>query len=275
MASRTNYGSSAAAQPDHLWESEQSRFSQLCDSVGTNIFTVNAGSTTLERILKQIGTPRDKPDLRDNIHATQQKTNKVILFTTKLIRELTNLSKSADKQGRLRTERLRNDFQDAVQRYTRLQKQMADKIRLTYGFHKAANPYLEEENQNESNEKVGLLEDHARQTFAQQQVMRDLEFEQTLIAEREERIRQLEENILDVNQIFRDLGTMVHEQGEVINTIEANIDRTSHNVESGTAQLTKAAQLQKQYRTKICCFALIIAVIAIVLVVVLVISLKT
>ena len=37
-----------------------------------------------------------------------------------------------------------------------------------------------------------------------------------MLHERENAIRQLESDITDVNQIFKDLGMLVHEQGEVI-----------------------------------------------------------
>lgn len=49
-------------------------------------------------------------------------------------------------------------------------------------------------------------------------MQQEIEFDSAIIAEREARVKQIESDILDVNQIFRDLGTMVHEQGEIIST---------------------------------------------------------
>ena len=49
---------------------------------------------------------------------------------------------------------------------------------------------------------------------------------------------------MDVNEIFRDLGAMIHEQGEQIDTIEANVERAATHVEEGREQLTKAATYQ-------------------------------
>ncbi|CAN7951633.1 unnamed protein product, partial [Ixodes pacificus] len=37
-------------------------------------------------------------------------------------------------------------------------------------------------------------------------------------------MRQIETDMLDCNQIFKDLATLVHEQGETINSIEGNIE---------------------------------------------------
>lgn len=44
----------------------------------------------------------------------------------------------------------------------------------------------------------------------------ELEFQETLIAEREAEIRDIETGIHELNDIFRDLGTIVSEQGGLI-----------------------------------------------------------
>jgi t-SNARE complex subunit (syntaxin) len=43
-----------------------------------------------------------------------------------------------------------------------------------------------------------------------------IETDIAVIHEREEQIRQLEGDILDVNEIFKDLSNLVYEQGEVV-----------------------------------------------------------
>ncbi|GAB0181287.1 hypothetical protein GRJ2_000594000 [Grus japonensis] len=51
-------------------------------------------------------------------------------------------------------------------------------------------------------------------------------------------------DMLDVNEIIKDLASMVHEQGDAIDSIEANIETASSNVESANEQLAKASQHQ-------------------------------
>jgi t-SNARE complex subunit (syntaxin) len=46
----------------------------------------------------------------------------------------------------------------------------------------------------------------------------ELEFQETLIAERVAEIREIESGIHELNDIFRDLGTIVQEQGGLIGT---------------------------------------------------------
>lgn len=51
---------------------------------------------------------------------------------------------------------------------------------------------------------------------AQKQVQQNLDFEQGMLQERESRIRQIEDDLLDVNQIMRELSSIINEQGEGI-----------------------------------------------------------
>ena len=95
-----------------------------------------------------------------------------------------------------------------------------------------------------------------------------------LLQEREERIRQLESDILDVNEIFRDLGALVHEQGDVIDTIEANVEQTHGNVEAGNEQLVSASRYQRKARKKMCILAVVLVVIAGVLALIIYLSVK-
>uniref|UniRef100_A0A3Q3KPK8 t-SNARE coiled-coil homology domain-containing protein n=1 Tax=Monopterus albus TaxID=43700 RepID=A0A3Q3KPK8_MONAL len=61
---------------------------------------------------------------------------------------------------------------------------------------------------------------------------------------REEALLQIERDMLDVNQIMKDLAHMVHEQGVTIDSIEDYIQTGSSNVESANQELAKANQYQ-------------------------------
>ena len=50
--------------------------------------------------------------------------------------------------------------------------------------------------------------------------------------------------MLNVNEIFRDLALLVHEQGEVIDSIESHIEHAAINVEEGNKQLLRAKTYQ-------------------------------
>lgn len=57
----------------------------------------------------------------------------------------------------------------------------------------------------------------------QKTMQKTLEYEQTILKEREVRMRQIEEDVLDVNQIMNELNQIVHEQGENIGKLKIGI----------------------------------------------------
>lgn len=62
-------------------------------------------------------------------------------------------------------------------------------------------------------------ENSSSQQETQRLLARELAFEQEMLMERETRIRQIESDVLNVNEIMRELGTLVHDQAEVIGEI--------------------------------------------------------
>ncbi len=73
---------------------------------------------------------------------------------------------------------------------------------------------------------------------------------------------------MDVNTIFRDLATMVHEQGEVVDSIEANVESTQVHVEQGTQELRQAETYRNKARKKKFILAMVGIIILIILIIV-------
>jgi len=93
----------------------------------------------------------------------------------------------------------------------------------------------------------------------------ELDFNDNIIAEREEGIREIESTINEVNIIFRDLAELVNDQGQMIDNIENNVSQTVVRTDQANQELTKASSYQKSARTKMCCLLLIILIVAAVL----------
>uniref|UniRef100_A0A670I0K2 Syntaxin-16 n=1 Tax=Podarcis muralis TaxID=64176 RepID=A0A670I0K2_PODMU len=63
-----------------------------------------------------------------------------------------------------------------------------------------------------------------------------------LVEEREREIRQIVQSISDLNEIFRDLGSMIVEQGTVLDRIDYNVEQSCVKTEEGLKQLHKLWQ---------------------------------
>lgn len=68
-------------------------------------------------------------------------------------------------------------------------------------------------------------------------------------------------DIRDVNDIFKELGVLVHEQGEIIDSIEANVEKTESFVHQGATQLREASNYKNKIRRKKAIFAIIGAIV--------------
>lgn len=65
-------------------------------------------------------------------------------------------------------------------------------------------------------EHDGTVEQRQAQIFQTQLSSAELAHQEALIQEREAEIREIETGIHELHEIFRDLGTIVHEQGEML-----------------------------------------------------------
>lgn len=63
--------------------------------------------------------------------------------------------------------------------------------------------------------------------------------ENAYAASRAEAVRQVETTIVELGQIFNQLATMVSEQGEVVERIDANTEEVARNVSAGHGQLVE------------------------------------
>lgn len=90
-----------------------------------------------------------------------------------------------------------------------------------------------------------------------------------MVAEREEEVNKIVRSITDLNDVFKDLAHMVHEQGTVLDRIDFNIELTQTQVHEGYKQLQKAERYQRKNRKMHC--ILILAVFLIIMVLLLII----
>ena len=89
----------------------------------------------------------------------------------------------------------------------------------------------------------------------------EVDFQEMLINEREEEIREIEQGISEVNEIFRDLATMVNEQGVMIESIEGNVQSTLGSTRQAADELVSANRYQKKARNRAFCLLIILAVV--------------
>lgn len=83
-----------------------------------------------------------------------------------------------------------------------------------------------------------------QQAYNQVQISMESDVNLTQLREREAALRKLENDIGDVNMIFKDLAVMVHDQGEIIDSIESNVEAVQIRVTEANSHLETAKKHQ-------------------------------
>jgi len=233
----------------------ETEFQRLAQNIGTNIQKILQNVSSMQRMITQIGTPQDNSQLQNQLHQIQHYTGQLAKDSSKQLKELNNYppEEALDpRQWKLQRERLQADFTKALDNFQRAQRSAAQKEKDAIKKYRVSQPPGEDNN---------LIDIEGGQGQSKTQLM--LEEEQNLeqLQERERAVRQLEADIGDVNQIFKDLAAMVHDQGEMVDSIEANVETASIRVNEGTDQLRQAERYQNKARRKKIILAIIGAIV--------------
>ena len=103
---------------------------------------------------------------------------------------------------------------------------------------------------------VDLVSDaanHTNQSHSnQQQIVTPMEAQANLqqVEERERQLQKLESDIITVNDIFTQLNSLVTEQGEVIDSIENNVESAVVQVAKADRELQQAVKHKRSARKK-------------------------
>ncbi|CAN9507734.1 unnamed protein product [Ophioblennius macclurei] len=237
--------------------------SVLVNNISANIQRLTLLTSELQRAVSLLGTGQDSSQLQNTLQQKQQQGNQLAKDTDRLIKAFTALPVGPDqRQRKLQKDRLLNDFTTALNSFQETQRQAANREREFVARVRASSRVS-------GGQAEDSFEHHVPAYMSDSQVQAQTEAiteeDLRLIQERESAIRQLESDITDINDIFKDLGMMVHEQGDLIDSIEANVENADVHVQSATQQLARAADYQRRSRKKMCILMIVLAVACVVI----------
>lgn len=89
----------------------------------------------------------------------------------------------------------------------------------------------------------------------------EVDFQESLIIERETEIRNIEQSVGELNELFRDVAHIVTEQGGQLDIISENVQNVTQDTRGANVELRSASKYQKNARNRACCLFIILAVI--------------
>lgn len=140
-----------------------------------------------------------------------------------------------------------------------LEKQRASAVAARTAMDEGEIPLGYEEGQQQQQQQQ--LEEQPR--LANQN---EVDFQESLIIERESEIRNIEQSVGELNELFRDVAHIVNEQGSQLDVIGDNIQDVGHDTQGANVELRSASRYQKNARNKACCLLVILAVILVIIV---------
>ncbi|XP_063968012.1 syntaxin-7-like isoform X3 [Lytechinus pictus] len=246
-----------------------SDFNRLSQGIAGNVHKITQNVREIEGYIARLGTHEDNKGLRGKLDEVQHYTNQLAKDTNKMLKDLNSIppSYSDQKQQKMQRERLTGEFTSALNQFQRVQRDAAQKERDSYDKVRTGSTTSGGYEDHSSDTLIGFESSRQDAGMTQQSQVSYEDFEG--IKERESQLKKLESDILDVNQIFKDLATMVHEQGDMIDSIEANVESAEVHVEQANTQLEKAVTYQSKARRKK--FLLLICVLVLIVVIALII----
>lgn len=162
----------------------------------------------------------------------------------------------SQKQQKYEQTKVSSDFQAALQEFQALQRKALDRERASVSAARAV-----QDGEVDGAESGAPLEQLQRQEFVQLADQDEVDFQEALIVEREEEIRNIEQGVGDLNVLFRQVAHIVSEQGESLNTIVDNVENVRDDTRQADIENRQAARYQKAARNKGFCLLLILGVI--------------
>ncbi|KAI4348404.1 hypothetical protein L6164_009131 [Bauhinia variegata] len=244
------------------------RIQSPSQAVAAGIFQINTSVGTFRRLVDAIGTVKDTQQHRRNLHNTRQRILQLVKDTSAKLKSLSESDHDAgiSPNKKIQDAKLARDFQTILEEFQKVQ-QLANERESTY-VPAAPPPSLPtssafgEESIDKDQERQPFLGEQKRQEILLWD--NEISFNEAMIEEREQGIREVEEQIGEVNEIFKDLAVLVHEQGVVIDDIQSNIDSSAGATSQAKVQLSKASKSVK-FRCSWCWWVLAVIVVALVI----------
>ncbi|KAI0762006.1 t-SNARE [Trametes elegans] len=240
---------------------EESAFLSLQKSLSLQVFKINSNVQGILKLVDQLGTARDSATLRKSLHDLTESTRSMAKRGSDDLKKLAALQATLP-QYKMLVQKTSHDFQLSLVAFQRAQQVSAERQRTVVEGVKHA---VEEEEAAAAayHERASSPTPSQRQAQILQNQLspQELAFQESMIQEREAEIREIETGIHELSQIFRDLGTLVQEQGGMLDNIESNISSIAVDTAGAAEELTSAHEYQRRAGRRALCLMLVLVIV--------------
>jgi len=259
-------GNNVNVPPIHTNNQNNSEFIMINNRISGNIFKASNNITAIQRMVQNDSIKNSK--IREQQHKLTEEVRQLtkdINADLKLLnsQNTSDYEETSAKQKDMIYKKLSKDFESVLKRFQDVSKLTAQKNLEFVNRAKYQQQLMDEEE--EPNENQPLL--GGQDQIQIHTIENEMNFNESLITERENELKDIERSMLEINEIFRDLGTMVNDQQYLLDNIESNVIDISTNIDNANTQLRTATSYQKKARQKMYYLILIAVLVGLVLII--------
>ncbi|KAI9573494.1 t-SNARE [Boletus coccyginus] len=260
-------GQSRPAQPSNITSQsrEDSTFLSLQSSLSLQVFKINSNVQGILKLVDQLGTTKDSASLRKQLHDLTETTRAMAKRGSEDLKKLSSIPAASSHQ-KTSLQKTSHDLQLSLVAFQRAQQFSAERQRtVVEGVRLAV-----EDDHSHLSESRPTPQQQQAQLLQSQLSPHELAYQESLIREREVEIQEIETGIHELSEIFRDLGTLVNQQGGMLDNIESNVYSIASDTRGAAEELSTASEHQRKAGRRAACLMLIIVfVVALVLIAIL------
>lgn len=240
--------------------SDDPEFQRLSQDLMNKLFKLNGNNQRLQGEVGHLGTRRDTPRVRERVHELIEESRDLFKEVGEGVKKVQTWEDVTPTQKYMQ-QKLSREFQSSLSEFQSLQRTALDKQKASVT---AARSVIDATDPSHSShpllDEPQLLQ-HQEQELTHLAPQSEVDFQDALILEREEEIRNIEQGVGDLNVLFQQVAQIVSEQGEMLDTIANNVENVRDDTAGADRELRSAARYQKNARGKACCLLLILSVI--------------
>ncbi|CBX92255.1 hypothetical protein IAQ61_000435 [Plenodomus lingam] len=237
-------------------------FRDFASKLSDDLFALTRNVARLSTEVAKVGTKHETARVRERVKTTVEETSEKFKEIGQGVKKITTWPDVGPSQ-KFTQSKLQREFKASLTEFQQLQKTALDKEKASAQAARAAldspsspsahQPHLQQQQQ----------QDQLQLRLANQD---EVDFQESLIIERESEIRNIEQSVGELNELFRDVAHMVHEQGAQLDIIEENVEVTHDASRGAHVNLKQASNYQKSARSKACILLLIMSIVLVIII---------
>ncbi|KAJ5570931.1 hypothetical protein N7535_004591 [Penicillium sp. DV-2018c] len=253
---------SLEAQPTGMRRNEDPQyrddpdFDHLAEKLSDQLFTLTSNISRLSNQIALLGTKRDTERVRERVHNLLEETRTGFRDVGEGIKQIQTWE-DVNPSQKWTQQKLSSEFKATLDEFQTIQRRALEKQRASAV---AARTAFEEAEQPSADNGV-LLQEQQLEEQHRMANQSEVDFQESLIIERENEIRNIEQSVGELNELFRDVAHIVTEQGGQLDIISENVENVTQDTRGANVELRSASRYQKNARNRACCLFVILAVI--------------